>query len=187
MRKKPPSRSDAIDVFEDDDLSQAQALLSGDTAPPEGNVKHGAMAISPPTSLAETRSIAATRPNGHDSAGEEAHAGGAAPVPVPHVEPTSSHLKLRVRQTTRARFDAFRGELSVALGGVRVTDSNLGRAIIDWFLENGVDEVVECARGRVLRRPPSDDVAGMAAFDEALVETIEEALGAARDASKKWP
>ena len=73
------------------------------------------------------------------------------PIEVPRLEATDAHLKFRVRQSTRARFDSFKAELSAALGGVRLMDSNLGRALLDWFLFEGGERVLDSlARAPVL-------------------------------------
>lgn len=176
MGKKPPARSPNIDVFEDDDLNQAQALLSGDGVPE---------ARGEGPSERRTRNAADTRPKPARETNEPRAAQSAEGLPASPeaasrgVEPTDAHLKFRVRQSTRARFDAFKAELSVALGGVRLADSNIGRAVVEWFLENAAECVVDLAREQRLRRPASDDPAGIAAFDEALVHMIQDAL--ARD------
>ena len=66
----------------------------------------------------------------------------------------------------------------LAQDGVRLMDSSVGKALIDWFTLEAGDHVLAAARdGHALRRPPSDDLAAIAAFDEALRGSMSEALG----------
>ncbi|MCP5056445.1 MAG: hypothetical protein GY937_06915 [bacterium] len=59
-----------------------------------------------------------------------------------------------------------------------MTDSNLGRALIDWFLVEAGDRLVEAAKdgSGVLQRPASADLIGMADFDAALRHMVARAL-----------
>ena len=166
MKKSTPEKP--IDIFEDEDLSRARQMLSTGSASNEMNLIRDA--------------------NGGEGAVDaglveddcEASLGAEAPA---FVEPTDAHLKIRVRRTTRGRFDAFKAELSSALGGARLMDSNLGRAVLDWFLFEVGDQVLAVARERaeVLQRPASDDLAGMAAFDDELRAIIARAVYHRRD------
>lgn len=156
-------RSDEpIDIFEDEDLRRAREILSSTSTSNESEVD-----CRPPL---DTGADA----NERSDAEEAGVRGGVEGVPA---EPTDAHVKIRVRRETRSRFDSFKAELSAALGGARLMDSNLGRAVLDWLLFEIGDEVLEAAResAEELRRPASDDLAGMAAFDNALRAIIARA------------
>ncbi len=49
-------------------------------------------------------------------------------------------------------------------------ESNIAGALLDWFLFEARDRVLDAARGspEMLQRPASDDLAAMAAFDDAI-------------------
>ena len=86
-------------------------------------------------------------------------------------------LKFRVPQTLRSEFQTFKAELSAVLGGVALDDSNLGRPLLEHFLVEQRERILEAAgsfRGR-LRRPANGDTVGMAEFDHALGEIFSEA------------
>lgn len=178
MPKPPPAQKRALDIFKDDDLNNAQIALAAAIEPPfegEEREKHSSKStrVSNPV-------VAAAEPlEGRD--GQDRIESTAS-----EVEATNAHLKFRVRQTTRARFDTFRAELSVALGGARLMDSNVGRALLDWFLfEVGEGVLIAVRRdATVLQRPASDDVAAMSAFDEALQAALSRALREAGAASR---
>lgn len=154
---------DPIDIFEDEDLSRAREILASGNARGEaiGNRDANGDGSDADADLPEVEREALL--GVQDAA---------------FIEPTDAHVKIRVRRTTRGRFDAFKADLSTALGGARLMDSNLGRAVLDWFLFEVGDQVLEAARERadVLRRPASDDLAGMAAFDDELRAIIARAV-----------
>lgn len=85
-------------------------------------------------------------------------------------------------RSTRAEFQAFRAELSAALGGVAVDNSNIGRALLARLLGPERARVLEAARviRGTLTRPRNDDAEAMAAFDEALVALLTDSSGKAR-------
>jgi len=94
------------------------------------------------------------------------------PIPEPNVP-----LKFRVPQTLRSEFQTFKAELSAALGGVALDDSNLGRPLLEHFLVEQRERILEAAggfKGR-LRRPANGDAVGMAEFDHLLGEIFGEA------------
>ena len=94
------------------------------------------------------------------------------PLPEPNVP-----LKFRVPQNLRSEFQTFKAELSAALGGVALDDSNLGRPLLEHFLLDQRDRILEAAgafRGE-LRRPANGDAVGMAEFDHTLGEIFREA------------
>jgi len=93
-------------------------------------------------------------------------------------------LKFRVPQTLRSEFQTFKAELSAALGGVALDDSNLGRPLLEHFLVDQRERIIEAAvsfKGR-LRRPANGDAVGMAEFDHALGEIFREARKRRRSA-----
>lgn len=86
-------------------------------------------------------------------------------------------LKFRVPQTLRSDFQTFKAELSAVLGGVALDDSNLGRPLLEHFLLDQRERILEAAgafRGK-LRRPANGDAIGMAEFDHLLGEIFGEA------------
>jgi hypothetical protein len=98
------------------------------------------------------------------------------PEPEPVLEPNVP-LKFRVPQTLRSEFQTFKAELSAALGGVALDDSNLGRPLLEHFLVEQRERILEAAgafKGR-LRRPANGDAVGMAEFDHLLGEIFGEA------------
>jgi len=113
-------------------------------------------------------------------AAPKARKGRAAPVEEPEPEPLPEPnvpLKFRVPQTLRSEFQTFKAELSAALGGVALDDSNLGRPLLEHFLVEQRERILESAtafKGR-LRRPANGDAVGMAEFDHLLGEIFGEA------------
>ena len=106
-------------------------------------------------------------------------------LPEPNVP-----LKFRVPQTLRSEFQTFKAEFSAALGGVVLDDSNLGRPLLEHFLVDQRDRILEAAAGfkGKLRRPANGDAVGMAEFDHTLGEIFGEARKrrrAARSASSR--
>ena len=93
-------------------------------------------------------------------------------LPEPNVP-----LKFRVPQTLRSEFQTFKAEFSAALGGVVLDDSNLGRPLLEHFLVDQRDRILEAAAGfkGKLRRPANGDAVGMAEFDHTLGEIFGEA------------
>ncbi len=58
-----------------------------------------------------------------------------------------------------------------------MTDANLGRALLDWVLFEVADEILDVVRDQPgLRRPPADDAAGMAEFDDTLRAILKEGI-----------
>ncbi len=49
-------------------------------------------------------------------------------------------------------------------------ESNIAGALLDWFLFEARDRLLEAARGspEMLQRPASDDLVAMVAFDDAI-------------------
>jgi len=101
-------------------------------------------------------------------------------LPEPNVP-----LKFRVPQTLRSEFQTFKAELSAALGGVVLDDSNLGRPLMEQFLVDQRERILEAAgafKGK-LRRPANGDAVGMAEFDHTLGEIFREARKRRRSAA----
>ena len=100
---------------------------------------------------------------------------------TPQEEAISAHephvtLKLRVPQGMRADFKRFTAELGGVLG-VTVDDSNIGRPLIEHFLNEQRDRILEVARSERsrLKRPANGDAVGMAEFDEAIGRVFAQA------------
>ena len=152
----PTPRDNEIDIFADDDLAMAQQALEAATGePPRASVEGPVLG---------------------DWAGELTES--PQPVGQPLVEATDAHLKFRVRPSSRGKFDEFKTELSIALGGARLVDSNVGRAVIDWFMGEGAPIVLRYleANPTELQRPASDDQVAMAEFDAAIAKLVAHAL-----------
>lgn len=168
-----------LDIFEDDDLARAQQALSDTSPAPPGEPSKSGRAGT----QEKSEQLSGGVPEHEDRAVESEQASEQHELLV--VEPTTSHLKFRVRQSTRAEFDAFKAELSQALGGVRLNDSNVGRAIMDWFLSEASESVLAAARNNVepIRRPPGNDPTAMMSFDMRLGAVLVDGLSRlARDA-----
>ncbi|MCP5055149.1 MAG: hypothetical protein GY937_00315 [bacterium] len=86
-------------------------------------------------------------------------------------------LKFRVPQTLRSEFHTFKAELSAALGGIALDDSNLARPLVEYFLVEQRERILEEAvafKGK-LKRPANGDAVGMAEFDHTIGEIFREA------------
>jgi hypothetical protein len=127
----------------------------------------------------ETDAFAAPEPPAR-SAPAKGRKGRAEPVEEPEPElvlEPNVPLKFRVPQTLRSEFQTFKAELSAALGGVALDDSNLGRPLLEHFLVEQRERILEAAssfKGR-LRRPANGDAVAMAEFDHSLGEIFSEA------------
>jgi hypothetical protein len=106
------------------------------------------------------------------------------PEPESQILEPNVPLKFRVPQTLRSEFQTFKAELSAALGGVALDDSNLGRPLLEHFLVDQRDRIIEAAVGfkGKLRRPANGDAVGMAEFDHTLGEIFREARKRRRSA-----
>ena len=79
-------------------------------------------------------------------------------------------LKFRVPRSLRSEFHRFKAELAAALGGVALDDSNLARPLVELFLIEQSERIIEEAsafHGRI-KRPPNGDAVAMAEFDHAI-------------------
>jgi len=124
-----------------------------------GIAQEGAKARTPAPKVTKAESAA-------PAAAEEV-----APAHEPHVT-----LKLRVPQSMRSDFKRFTAELGAALG-VPVDDSNVGRPLLEQFLNEQCERILEAAgnHGSPLKRPANGDAVGMAEFDETLGRIFQEA------------
>jgi len=81
-----------------------------------------------------------------------------------------------VPQTLRSEFHRFKADLAAELG-VALDDSNLARPLVEIFLIEQRERVLEEAgafRGRI-KRPPNGDAVGMAEFDHTIGEIFRKA------------
>jgi hypothetical protein len=87
----------------------------------------------------------------------------------------------------KSDFQAFKAELSSALGGVFIEDSNIGRSLLEILLA-GDDRarILEVARerGGEIRRPANCDAVAMAEFDAAIGAIFLEARKRRRRTAK---
>jgi hypothetical protein len=206
-KRRPVSATEPLDIFENPRLSSAmEAATSPDPLPPPPSRARGSapeVADSapasglrsvprPPERAPEERPTepAATpepAPNPAETEAARSRKGRAEAVEEPVVEELPEPnvpLKFRVPQTLRSEFQTFKAELSAALGGVALDDSNLGRPLLEHFLVEQRERIIESAtafRGK-LRRPANGDAVGMAEFDHTLGEIFREARKRRRSA-----
>ena len=202
-KRRPNGSAEPLDIFSNPRLGAAMAAATSPepVLPP---VRDSA-ALPPPLALRSVPS-GESRPSAPQvasapaaEAASELHAEPSAPALAPAPKPSASALKgreaapeapaaealpepnvplkFRVPQTLRSEFQTFKAELSAALGGVALDDSNLGRPLLEHFLVEQRDRILEAAsafKGR-MRRPANGDTVGMAEFDHALGEIFSEA------------
>ena len=200
MAKRIPKRGEPIDIFADDRLHTAMSAAIApapvpavvepviEPEPPTAADREAASTPPPPLTLApafeppailaavpEPESPRETRVRGRSRAEvEPAH--DASPIAAEAME-ANVGFKFRVPQSLRSDFESFKAELSAALGGVRLDDSNLARPILERFLVEERDAILQVAkenRGR-LRRPANRDAVAMAEFDDAIGQLFREA------------
>ena len=166
MRKRPPILQDEpLDIFDDERFASALAGATRPTALPSAH--------SPPPSRAPSLRTASRKGGARARPGATPRAArtGAAATPdaLPLSEPNVP-LKFRVPQSVRSDFHRFKAELAAALGGVALDDSNLARPLVEIFLVEQSERILEEAaafRGQI-KRPPNGDAVGMAEFDHAI-------------------
>ena len=154
-----------LDIFNNERLTSALAGAIEPTSPPvSAPVRtpraHTARvdAVAPAASRAISSAQVGRRPRG-------VSAEAAVALPEPNVP-----LKFRVPQSLRSEFHRFKAELAAALGGVALDDSNLARPLVELFLVEQSERILEEAsvyRGQI-KRPPNGDAVGMAEFDDAI-------------------
>jgi len=206
-KRRPVSATEPLDIFENPRLSSAMAAAtSPEPLPaPASRAREGAPEEAEPATATSLRSVprpaepALREPveepssapgaphrqleteaaRGRKGRAEEAEEPEPEELPEPNVP-----LKFRVPQTLRSEFQTFKAELSAVLGGVVLDDSNLGRPLVEQFLVDQRDRILEAAgafKGK-LRRPANGDAVGMAEFDHALGEIFREARKRRRSA-----
>ena len=178
MRKRPPILQDEpLDIFNDERFASALAGATRPTALPSAP-------SSPPPSYAPS-SHTASRKGARERAGspprtmtrvartsDAVTTDDALPLPEPNVP-----LKFRVPQSLRSEFHRFKAELAATLGGVALDDSNLARPLVELFLVEQSERILEEAsafRGQI-KRPPNGDAVGMAEFDHAIGDIFRRA------------
>ena len=163
MRKPPPITPDEpLDIFADERFATALAGATQPTAPPPphpGRTSPAALAGGDASHTSDP--VTTTR---------VARKGKPATVQIPSLPEPNVPLKFRVPRALRSEFHRFKAELAAALGGVALDDSNLARPLVELFLIEQGERIIEEAsafHGR-LKRPPNGDAVGMAEFDHAI-------------------
>ena len=183
MRKRPSTTSDEpLDIFTDERFTTALAGATRPADPSETEPLPTEPIDPPPSAPTEqpVRELERAPRSQVPRPAEPANQGRAIlptvketpPPPEPNVP-----FRLRVPQNLRSEFHRFKAELASVLGGVALDDSNLVRPLIEDFLVEHRDRILEEAaafRGR-LKRPPNGDAVGMAEFDHALGEIFRKA------------
>jgi hypothetical protein len=197
-KRRPSTAIEPLDIFSSPRLSNAMAAATSpeplaQTAPEP--VLPASPEVPEEQRFAPLRSVSAP-PEAHREAPKtdafvapepparstpaKGRRGKAEPVEEPESElvlEPNVPLKFRVPQTLRSEFQTFKAELSAALGGVALDDSNLGRPLLEHFLVEQRERILEAAaafKGR-LRRPANGDAVAMAEFDHSLGEIFSEA------------
>lgn len=213
MAKRIPKRGEPIDIFADERLQSAMtAAIAPTIAPvtpvsndlavnPDRRAGEGAAPLLPPAPLAlapmPEPEVTATAPPEPQSARQTRVRENSQPevrpteegaLDLPEAPEANVGFKFRVPQSLRSDFESFKAELSAALGGVRLDDSNLARPILERFLVEERDAILQVAkenRGR-LRRPANRDAVAMAEFDDEIGRLFREA-SPPRRRSKRVP
>ena len=203
-KRRPNTAEKPLDIFDNPRLSNAMAAATGlepvaeaaaepAESAPEETPKPPATSLRsvPSAPVSEPETAPSSRVSEPDEAPKEPPKAAPKEPPKgrkgraqtePEVGPAlppepNVPLKFRVPQNLRSEFQTFKAELSAALGGVALDDSNLGRPLLEHFLLDQRDRILEAAgafRGE-LRRPANGDAVGMAEFDHTLGEIFREA------------
>ena len=208
MRKRRPvSATEPLDIFENPRLSSAMAAATSpeplpsapsraresapeedDSAPPTGLRSVPRTPQSEPTKPTRLPSVESEsvpkQARARTAKGRKGRAEAAEEPELEALHEPNVPLKFRVPQTLRSEFQTFKAEFSAALGGVALDDSNLGRPLLEHFLLDQRERIIESAgafRGK-LRRPANGDAVGMAEFDHTLGEIFREARKRRRSA-----
>lgn len=206
-KRRPSSATEPLDIFQNPRLSSAMAAATSpeplpppasparestpeeeDSAPATGLRSVPRTPESAPVEPAKEPSVTAeSAPKEAGTKAAKSRKGRAEAVEEPEPEELPEPnvpLKFRVPQTLRSEFQTFKAELSAALGGVVLDDSNLGRPLLEHFLVEQRERIIETAaafKGK-LRRPANGDAVGMAEFDHTLGEIFGEARKRRRSA-----
>jgi len=207
-KRRPVSAVEPLDIFENPRLSSAMAAATSPEPLPlpvsqvresaservESEPSTGLRSVpripefAPAEPVKASSGVAETAPNSIETEAVRSRKGRAETAEEPEAEEQilepNVPLKFRVPQTLRSEFQTFKAELSAALGGVVLDDSNLGRPLLEHFLVEQRDRIIEAAgsfKGK-LRRPANGDAVGMAEFDHTLGEIFREARKRRRSA-----
>ena len=183
MRRRPANApDDSLDIFDGDRFIAALAGATQPAAPAsaEPSPPHPVNPVSeaPPEKLTTRPDTAPQSPPATTArSATKGWANRRATAETPPSPEPNVPLKFRVPQTLRSEFHRFKAELAVVLGGVALDDSNLARPLVEFFLLEQGDRILEEAaafRGHI-RRPPNGDAVGMAEFDHAIGEIFRRA------------
>ena len=168
MRKPPPIATDApLDIFDDDRFAAALAGATRPTAAAPTAPPPTLPASALPAALAEGH---APRTSAPTTTTRLARKGRPAIAQIPSLPESNVPLKFRVPRSLRSEFHRFKAELAAALGGVALDDSNLARPLVELFLVEQSERIIEEAsafHGQI-KRPPNGDAVAMAEFDHAI-------------------
>ena len=183
MRKRPATAATdlALDIFDDERFTSAMTAATRPAEEVATDSPQPPSAVSnPPTSperpalepLTEPKSTLTTELHSGKRRASEPSTLATQAAPEPNVP-----LKFRVPQTLRSEFHRFKAELAATLGGVALDDSNLARPLVEIFLIEQSERILEEAaafRGHI-KRPPNGDALGMAEFDHSIGEIFRRA------------
>jgi len=168
MRRRPPtSHDEPLDIFSNERLTSALAGAVEPSSPPLSAPARTPRARTAQVDMAEPAAhrAASSAPAQVERRRRRAAVGPMVALPEPNVP-----LKFRVPQSLRSEFHRFKAELAAALGGIALDDSNLARPLVELFLVEQSERILEEAsvyRGQI-KRPPNGDAVGMAEFDDAI-------------------
>jgi hypothetical protein len=196
MPKRRPSQNTAIDdIFEDTRLTEAMTKA---TAPVEENPPETVEENPPEAKEHDEPTVTAGKLLQHPTAqhqekpSQSPSEADSKPVPVkatqgsPEPEKRKNEalkapeanvpLKARVPRTLRSNFAKLIADLSAALDGVKLDDSNILRPVIERLILKH-EYLVEAftAHAGELKRPPNGDAVAMLEFDDAIGKFIDEA------------
>ena len=188
-RKRPPASSEGgIDIFQNARLGEAMARATAPVpvddepnAKPSGEPEPSA-GRPPQKRTGEMEAAAERAPEASQTQRaprarpKTATTTKVAPEPILAPEPNVP-LKFRVPQGLKTDFMTFKAELSAALGGVSLDDSNIARPLLEEFLVEYRTRILEAARTfeGPLVRPRNGDAVGMAEFDHSIGELFKQA------------
>ena len=207
-KRRPTASSQPLDIFSDDRLANAMEAATSPVPPPAHEPQAALPAPTPapearesalrsvPTERERAPEAPAERPVSEPEPAQEVaakeepkaakgRANGAAEPEVEEPPEPNVPLKFRVPQTLRSEFHTFKAELSAALGGIALDDSNLARPLFEYFLVEQRERILEEAaafKGK-LKRPANGDAVGMAEFDHTIGEIFQAARKRRRSSS----
>ena len=181
-RPRPPSTDEALDIFDDERFSTALAAATQPNAPVAADPQQPPPVVSSPAASPEKRGASEPRtaPKTHPTTARgtrKSRASGPTALETRALPEPNVPLKFRVPEPLRSEFHRFKAELAAALGGIALDDSNIARPLVEIFLVELSERVLEEAtayRGQ-LKRPPNGDAVGMAEFDHSIGEIFRKA------------